>query len=271
MISHEDEIEEIKEHIKHKHSVLIIGRKGVGKTSFLKFIAEKTGGCYVEYSATKPILEALIVHLNIPAEKNIRYCTIQELLDLIRPSLKKPVVLLLDEADSISKYCGKMLDKLSEENIVVIAASEKKVWGFNFRKSIELNPLNRKQSKELASDFLGYRTSPLILDLIATKSLGLPGKIKEICGDVRIYHKNLELSLHNENSIFKFFKDIRPEFPDRVNIFPLWLFFVIGFGFLMLRYYFYSWGDFQEGYLVAMFGYTSLILYRLLMIRKGEK
>jgi hypothetical protein len=271
MIGRDNEIAELREHIKHKHSVLITGRKGVGKTTFLKFVAEKTGGCYVEFASTKPILEAVINHLGLITEKNIRYCTIQELLDLIRPSLKKPVVLVLDEGDSISKYCGKMLDKLSEENIVIIAASEKKVWNFRFRKEIQLYPLNRKQAKELSGEYLGPRATPLLLDLVATKSLGFPGKIKEICDDINTFHKNLELDTHSENSVFKFFKDIKPQFPDRINILPLWFLFVIGFGLLLLRYYFYQWGDFQEGYLVAMFGYTSLILYRLVTMKKEEK
>lgn len=232
--------------------------------------AEKTGGCYVEFASTKPILEAVINHLGLITEKNIRYCTIQELLDLIRPSLKKPVVLLLDEADSISKYCGKMLDKLSDENIVVIAASEKKVWGFNFRKEIQLNPLNRKEAKELAGELLGPKATSLLLDLVATKSLGFPGKIKEICDDINTFHKNLELDTHSENSVFKFFKDVKPQFPDRINILPVWLLFVLGFTALAVKMFYFQQGDWKDAYVIAAFGYATLAVWKLVQETKKD-
>jgi AAA+ ATPase superfamily predicted ATPase len=263
MIGREKELEEIQEHIKHGQSVLILGRKGIGKTTLLRHIAEKMKGIYVEFPSAKAILEEIVSHLAIPLEKNTRYITTKELLDLVRQRKRKQVVLLIDEAESISKFCGRVLEKLQDEDFIIIGASEKKVWNFRFRNELELRPLSREQSKELAEEFLGDLATPLVLDLIATKSLGVPGKIKEICSDIKAYHKNLDILLIDKKSVFEFFRNVKPEFPERINIFPLWALFVVGFGALLVKVLLYSKGNFHDAYMVAAFGYMSLIVYRI--------
>ena len=267
MIGREDELEEIQEHIKHRQSVLILGRKGIGKTTLLKYIAKKMNGVYVELPSTKAILEEIVSHLNIPLEKNVRYMTTKELLDLVRQNTRKPTILFIDEADSISKFCGRVLEKLQDENFIIIGASEKKVWNFRFRNELELQPLSREQSKELAEELLGDLATPLVLDLVATKSFGVPGKIKEICNDIKAYQKNLDLLIIDKKSVFDFFKNVKPEFPERINIFPLWALFVVGFGALLVKVLLYSKGNFHDAYMVAAFGYMSLIVYRLITVR----
>ena len=271
MIGRTGELEAIKKHIHHGQSVLILGRKGTGKTALLKYIAEKTNGIYVEFASTKAILEAIILHLNVAVERNIKYLTAKELLDYIRPNLKKPIVLLIDDAESISKYCGRVLYKLPKEMFAIIGASEKKVWNFRFRNEVELKPLTREQSKELAEELLGDLATPLVLDLVATKSMGYPGKIVEICNDIKAYHKGLDLNILSKKSVFDFFKNVRPEFPERINIFPLWMLFVIGFGALTAKVLLYSKGNFKDAYTVAAFGYMSLIVYRIASARKYKK
>ena len=208
-------------------------------------------------------------HLGVFTERNVRYMTTNELLDIVRESLKKPLVLLVDEVETISRFGGRVLNKLAEAGVIVVGASEKKVWGFPFRNEIELKLLSREQSKELAEKLLGNLATPLVLDLIATKSLGVPGKIREICEDVKAYHKNLDLIIIDEKSVFDFFRDVKPEFPERINIFPLWMLFVIGFGALLVKVLLYSKGNFHDAYIVAAFGYMSLIVYRLVRERKN--
>ena len=270
MIGRIKELEQIDEFIRKKRSFLIIGIKGIGKTTLLKHIAKKYNACYIEYGSMKQILETLINYFGIYVEKNIKYLTIQEFLNLILPYLrdKKPV-LLVDEIGSLSKHGGKLLEKLEDEGAIISGASEKRVWNFRFREKLELSYLSRDEAKELAEKYLGSKASEVVFDLVATKSFGVPGRIKEICRDYLIAYKNLDIVPFDKKSIFEFFSEIRPHIPERVNIFPLWLLFVIGFGALTVKVLLYSKGNFHDAYMVAAFGYMSLIVYRLVSSKKN--
>ena len=271
MIGRKKEIREIKQHIEHKQSVLITGRKGVGKTFLLKNLAARSNAVYVEFATTKPILEALVEYFEIPVTRNTKYMTAKELLDLVRPFLDKSPVILLDEASSITKYCGRVLNKLAEEGVIFIGASKKKVWNFRFKKTIELEPLSKKESKELADKLLGKISTSLLVDLTVTKSLGIPGKIKEICEDAKAYQATLELDILSESSVYDFFKDIKPEFPEKINILPFEYLFAVGFGLLLTKYLYFDKGDLRTAYLMGGLGYLTLIVWRALNTRKYKR
>ncbi len=272
MIGRKDELEKIEEILKMKRSLLILGQKGIGKTTILRYIAENFNGCYVEHFSVKQALISLLNHFKLPTKRSPRYMTTKELFDLLDSFLKRDeVILLIDDIDTISKSSGKILGLLEDYGVVIVGASEKKVWKFRFRETLELKYLSREESKELAKKFLKKKSSDLVLDLVATKSMGVPGKIKEICKDYKIAFENFDVNPFDKKSIFDFFIDIRPHIPERIDIFPVWLLFVLGFGVLFVRNVMYSQGHFSDAYLIGAYGYLALITYRLVMVKRYKR
>jgi hypothetical protein len=263
MVNRINEFELIKKSIANRKSIILLGQKGIGKTYLLKSIELNFKACYIEHLTVKNILEKIAANLKVNSRISLRYLNIEELSELVMPILKKRnKVILLDNCESISKPVARLLEKISEYS-AIIAAAERKPWSFRFREELNLIPLDRNSSKELATKLINLKDN-FILDLIATKSLGNPGKICEICRDFSLAIDNYDLDLLNKNSIIKFFLGIKPTFPNRINIFPIWLLFVTGFGLLIVKYFFYSESDWNTGYMIAAMGYTSLIIYRLI-------
>lgn len=89
--------------------------------------------------------------------------------------------------------------------------------------------------------------------------------------DYVIELKNKDISPKNTKSIFDFFSDIRPHIPERIDILPVWLLFCIGFGALLIKVLLYSEGNFKDAYMVAAFGYMTMIIYRLVTVKKYKK
>lgn len=149
MICRIKELEQIQKFIKRKRSFLILGIRGIGKTTLLKYMQKEYKACYIEYGgSTKQILETLTRHFKIHTERSIKYFTIQDILELIVPYIKRrKTILLIDEMDSLSKHGAKLLAKLEDDGVVIIGASERKIWSFRFRERLELSYLSRRESK----------------------------------------------------------------------------------------------------------------------------
>ena len=252
-----NELEEIKEHLKRKKSAIILGRRGVGKTWLLLH----TKGIYVEYPGMKLILAAIVRSKDIYTERDPRYLTTAELLDAVRPKLHS-TVLLLDEFDDARKPVIRLIEKLASEGATIIAAAERKPWANCFRETIEPRPFTRAEAASLVCATI-TETDPLAVDIIVTKSLGYPGKIVELSKAYRIALENRDVNPTKPNSILKFFLELRPEFPDKIDILPVWALFVIGFGALAVKVFLFNRGDWHDAYLFAAIGYASLIVYKM--------
>jgi hypothetical protein len=262
MVNRIRELEFIRECVERRRNLLLLGPKGAGKTYLLKSAEVNFKACYIEHLTVKNILEKLVAYLKVPTARSTRYMTIEELLGLVLPVLRKRhKVILLDNAESISKPVARLLEKLADQ-AVVLAAAQTKPWAFRFREELVLTNLPRKDAKELAAKLLNLKDA-FVLDLVATKSLGNPGKICEICREFSIAVDRFDVDLLDRNSIARFFLGVKPHLPERINIFPVWALFVVGFGFLIFKYFFYSEADWNTGYMVAAMGYTSLIIYKL--------
>lgn len=257
------ELEFLNENILRKKSTLILGRKGSGKTWMLSHLK----GIYVEYPGMKLILEAIVKKFDLYTERAPRYMNTAELLDAVRPKLKK-TVLLLDEFDDARRPVIRLIEKLAGEGATVIAASERKPWTSCFRDTIKLLPLNRKESEALACATFG--ADDFALDIIVTKSLGYPGKIIELCKAYEIALKNWDVEPENRNSIVTFFNELKPEFPEKTDILPFEYLFVIGFGLLIIKFFFWDKGNFKMGYVLGGLGYLTLILWRTLFYKKSS-
>jgi len=252
-----EELNAISRNLTRKKSTIVLGRKGAGKTWLLMHLK----GIYVEYPGMKLILSAIIKEKDLYTERDPRYLTIAELLDVVRPKLKS-TVLLLDEFDDARRPVIRLIEKLIIEGATVVAAGERKPWTGIFRETLALGPLPREDAVRLA--YLTAREpEQIVIDMIVTKSLGYPGKIVELSNAYNIGFKNGDVNPCKTNSIIKFFSELKPEFPEKIDIMPLWLLFVIGFGLLAYKYVFYSNADWNTGYMVAAMGYISLIIYRL--------
>jgi len=269
MVNRQKEFEFIKECISKKRSLILLGTKGIGKTYMLRLIEANFRACYIDSLSIKNLLTKIATALKIQFRRSMRYMTSEELLEAIIPVLKKthrPI--LLDNCENISKPVVKILEQLNEFT-TIIAAAEKKPLKLRFREELELRPLDRGDAKELASKVLQLKDN-FVLDLVATKSLGVPGKVMEICRDYSIAIDNFEVDPLDRNSITKFFLGVKPQIPERVNIFPVWALFVVGFGMLAAKYFFYSNSDWNTGYMIAATGYMVLIVYRAISERRGR-
>lgn len=269
MVNRQKEMEFVKECISKRRSLILLGTKGIGKTYMLRLIEANFRACYIDSLSIKNILTKIATALKIQFKRSMRYMASEELLEAIIPVLKKtrrPI--LLDNSENISKPVVRILEQLNEFT-TIIAAAEKKPLMLRFREELELKPLDRAAAKEFASKVLQLKDN-FVLDLVATKSLGVPGKILEICRDFSIAIDNFEIDLLDRNSITKFFLGVKPQIPERINIFPVWTLFVIGFGLLAAKYIFYSNSDWNTGYMIAATGYMILIIYRTMSERRRK-
>jgi len=252
-----EEIEALKEDIKRRKSTVVLGRRGVGKTWLLLHMK----GIYVEYPGMKLILSAIVKQKDIYTERDPRYLTIAELLDAVRPKLAS-TVLLLDEFDDARKPVIKLIEKLVSEGATIIAAGERKPWSSCFRDTLALKPLSRVEAEALVCSTI-TETDPLAVDIIVTKSLGYPGKIVELAKAYKVALENGDVNPRSANSVVKFFTELRPEFPDKIDILPVWSLFVLGFGALAVKVFLYDKGDWHDAYLFAAVGYAALIVYKM--------
>ncbi len=257
---HIDEFYKIERNIKMKKSTLLLGPKGIGKTTLLK----KIKGIYIEYPSAKQILNAIAKHYKVNL---FRWITIPEQLELIKRYLPK-AVLLIDNCEDIYRPTIRLIEKLISEGAVVVVASSRKLYFLD--EIVELKELSKEESILLAQELLP-NANRIVHEIIANKSLGNPGKIAELAKDYKLGIKNIEVNPFDENSIVEFFLKLRPQMPDRINIFPLWVLFVIGFGALTLKVLLYSKGNFKDAYAIAAFGYMSLIAYKLISKKRIKK
>ena len=243
----------IKEIIAMKKSILLLGPKGIGKTHILK----RLNGIYIEYPSAKQILQAIIKHYKL---SNRKYSTIPEQMKLVKNHLHR-TVLLLDNCSDIYKPTKKLIENLINQGAVVVAASRRKLY---FCKAIiRIKELSKKEALELLKKILPYAKN-MVYRIIINKSYCNPGKIIELSKEYNIGIKNVIFNPLNDKSIIRFFLKLRPQMPQRIDILPVWTMFLFGFGALTIKVLMYSQGDFKDAYIVAAFGYTSLIIYRIL-------
>ncbi len=257
-----EEIEILDENIKRKKSTLILGREGIGKTWLLLHLR----GIYVEYPGVKFILERIIKAKEIPVDKNTRYMTVAELLEVTKPYLKN-IVLLIDEFEDARIQTIKLIKKLIKEGATIVAASAKKRYTYIFRDILELNSFSRLDSEYLLYNSIGS-VDKLSADIIITKSLGYPGKIIELARAYEIGIKNNDIDTEDTKSILKFFSELKPVFPERIDILPFEYLFAIGFGLLIIKYIYFDKGDLRTAYMLGGLGYLTLIVWRTIQTRK---
>lgn len=246
-------LKKLEKNIQLKRSTVIIGVKGTGKTYLLRQLP----GIYVDYPSAKQIISAIMINHRIAG---FRWASIPEQLELIRKYLQS-TTLLLDNCEIVYKPTVRFLERLQDEGVTLICASERKL---SFcREKVELKAMSPKQSRELIKQLV--RTiHPTAMRIIVHKSLGNSGKIIELVKDYQLGIKYLQINPNDEASIVNYFLDLRPQMPERIDIFPVWLLFALGFGALAVKTIFFDSGSWHEGYMIASLGYLVLIVYRML-------
>lgn len=262
------ELNKVEQALKRQKSTIVLGIKGIGKTALLEEIAKRHKSVFVEYGSLKQILQALVKHFCL--EFNSKYATIPEMLQAVKPLIKKhKPLIIIDDMDYIGKPSCRTLEKLTYLGATILGAAEKKPK-FDFKETINLKQLSRQHSKMLAFKLLKSYSNEELLNLIATKSEGIPQKIVEICQDYKIGFKYLDFNPLDRKSVHKFIAGIVPKIAQRVNILPVWLLFVLGFTALTIKVFLFDKGDWKDAYIVAAFGYASLAIWKIFQETRRE-
>jgi|GEM_PF-6894177 len=248
-------LEKIRKNIKRRRSILIVGRKGAGKTWLLKQLE----GIYIEFPLMHYILEQIVFNLHLKTKTSPKYMSIPSLYKICRKKLNK-LTILIDDLHTARRPLMNILEKMILDGAVIIGASEKSVFQSLFYEVINLESMTREEILEMLNSFKIKDKNTL--DIIFSKSLGFPGKAVELAKQYKIGLSNKEIKKNNLNSLVRYFMELKPSFPERVDLFPLWLLFIVGFGAFAFKVLLYSEDRFRDGYTIAMFGYLALIIYK---------
>ena len=261
-VGREEELRLVKDSIKLEHSCLIVGSTGIGKSRFLRELKK-------EYKHS--------LFIAIPSSKRKFLFKLSKILwvkeideDKLVSRLRerwKPLLIFIDDFDKATKGIREFLERV-QDFCIVVATSKKKVR-FRFQEVIELKPLKMEERKKMISEILGEEREEVV-NLIATKSEGIPRAIVELCRD----YENAKLlnKIKSRADVHELVNNYKLVPWKKIDLLPLNAMIFLAYLALALKYLLYGVGNLEEAFLVAIFGYTSMALSRLLWsYRKIEK
>ncbi|MCW1296477.1 MAG: ATP-binding protein [Candidatus Parvarchaeota archaeon] len=266
LIGRNFEMEKIERYIRHEHHCLIYGIKGIGKTRLLKEIRKKYfhRTLLIQTPITPRELLSDISNFLRIEHKRSRREQMEKILSELRKRREK-LIFLIDDFDEITTETRKILNKIL--SIVILIATSEKDVRLNFREKIELVPLKWHESKQMAMRLLGNETRAQVINLIATKSEGIPGVIFQLCKDYKIASELGELK--SRRDLHMLMNEQKPCVWKRINIIPLPALVFLSYLFLVGRYLLYGIGRFEDAFLIAIFGYATMAVARLLWIERN--
>jgi len=257
LIGRDEELGKIIDSITYRKSLLITGVNGIGKTSILRevFELQKENSIWLQAPFTpRELLEAIARKLML--SRGGRMGELWRRVMWVLNQREDPLILFLDDFDALSTNARKLLKKMGE-NVTLIASAERRVT-FPFEEELELKPLSRKHSLELVEWKLGD-VDDWVKNVIATHSLGIPGKIMELCKRYEIARK----FGRKKHEIIELLTRGRPIIWKKVNL--LSTSSIISLAYLLLVLKVLLHGASSKGALtVAIFGYATMALARLL-------
>ena len=212
-------------------SVNLVGSRGAGKTYLCRKLLDITNGIQVDTKSRNVMLKRIAKHYRCK-EKEV---------------YKKNVIVIADNYSNVSSTVNELLIEI---NAVVIGTSEHPIRRFPFDVTLKIEPLNFIQTCLLIDETV--QGVPLkAKKTIYNLSLGYPGDVIRLA-------KRYSVS---KDKTWRFFIEQKPR-TERINLLPLSSVFIIGYVLLIGKYLLYKAGSYQDAYIVAIFGYLSLMLSR---------
>ncbi len=251
-IGRKKEIELVLSAINRKRSVLIIGKKGIGKTEFLKNISSK--GIYCSSMPTRQLLLDIMFSMKID-KKGLSNTKL--MLDEILKHNRK--VLFIDDIDFANKNSISIINNLKNEGFVIVSAGIKEPKNIDFFEKIELTALSFSESVLMIKS--NYKLPDSIVSAIARISGGVPREIIDNSNDAKNSIESGFLDEKNKNEINNYINEL--ENKQRRSVL-LSASFLLPFAYFMLslRYILYFQKNYKAGYLTATAAYLIFAFFR---------
>jgi len=249
LIGRDKELNLINHYIKHGVSVILIGKKGIGKSAILRHIPDAV---YIdEYRKKNTLIKIILSERNIDdekiykeAEKQLKKLSIEELLQELK-NFSRPIV--FDDITGLSKLDRSTISKLSELTTVA-AASSRSADRKLLKTFIDVKPLKRHHTRQILSEMVQI-TNPRKKEMLIDDVLHQSGdNLKE----AEYIAQQLTMGKSSEEVITE------ERVSNQVSIAPVLLIFVLFFVAYVLKSY--------ASTMVA-FSYALLVVFRLVFYR----
>ncbi len=235
-------MEKLLYNINYRINTVIIGDFGTGKTSLLKYLESFTPNAfYISSAGPRQILSQILKKSGVAFKSNELSSDLE-----IKAKKIKGLVLLIDDADKLSKPAKRVLEEL---RACLILASLKPL-------ALDYDSFN----------ILGFNESELRIYL---KSFILPKNIYDkVYHFVKNYSDSSPLSiqraveLYSKNPETKTVYSLYRFTSKRHELLTVSSFIAIGYLLMSLRYFFYSRKDFLTGYSLSIMAYLLFFLFR---------
>lgn len=271
-IGRKEELDNIHVAVEKKIHTLVTGPYGIGKTALLLALKELYKSNYSVFYSPEPkpiktFLVRLANHLGIEVGIATPTWDVLEEIKSKTERLKKPLLLLTDDIDDVTKTSAKELSRIMQfNNIIVIAAGvsepvkyQRLYW--EFKNKLQLKPLTQEETKTLIKSRMNEINpdkNPHMLRQIYLKTKGIPEAVVNFLEDLEREDKNdiNKIKPHPSAEVKK------------IDLLPVIAFIAIAYLFLAFRYVALA-GRSREFYLFAgATGFILLAILRFYMYRK---
>lgn len=264
-VGREEEIKETIYNLERRRDTLITGPRGAGKTRFLQHLAKN----HIKNAITARPRPAKTLLSDLAKNLGLKVCnksTLTSLLDNIKKDLKmRPpgLVIIINEADTITRECAHIMTQLSKLKIVFLCAARTEPRHYEFTKKLELEPLTKEESIKMIQDLLqtSIGLAPQdIVETLAKRSGGLPGKITKKCENVEIGADIGDFDPKNKESRKEFVQEMEDDEPV-INIGKNF-FMKLAYFLLSIKFLLYMKRDYKTGYAFATAAYLIFTMFR---------
>lgn len=237
-------LEKLIKALTKRESIHVKAGEGMGRTTLLKNLKGLLRNCaYTTPASKKQVLVSIADAVNLEIRNKNTSTLLLEILGLLE---KETIILLVDDADEVTKSVRKLLTKLLNHGLLIITIGEENIL------ELIIEEMPGMSDKEL-EDLISCQVKPAVAKLIA-KECNTPREA------VLAARKAKYNDLSTKDRVHKFIRKLRVK---RADLMPIWSAGVIITLLLSMRYYFYMQREYQLGYTVALIAYSLRALNSL--------